>query len=1334
MSNHPKSIPKSSARLFQSIINQCWDDVILQVTDYPEITKRWVVFPQEENIGHSCPHASSVPGRRLPLHEALIHKAPHNVIACLLRACPEAAKEPDDNGQLPLQYAAYYGTTADCMMDLLLAFPQALEVVDHKHQDALSLARHFKNSNTSSTMESPSSKGTLYYCAVPMEHKPERGIVSCQQNQQQYIEELEQQINSLTKQHNDVCSYNKDQATMITDLLQQLTAVTNKYDELFAAHIHVQRAKKSVTRQVEQLLSEKRLLEAKVSIEHESAIRTLEEMHVKLGQFAIKYWECSRDTSSPERVEFCEDALAELLKVSPKMKSMYAAHRNSLTKTSHHVTELEQQVATLVQQIEDFFSSDTIKIQPYEYTDNTGGIRQSSIEHKITSEMEKSQGNNEEKGETLVAGNRAGGSQISNVETQCSNQLSTINAHVNQLSECATDLNIFINAENEFLGEGCRNSGNEKTRISYLEEQITSFINKCHELFQENALKSQAYKDAAKEVERLEADKKSALNSLDEAARKISLLEAQVASLERQNNEISLRCAEKMQECKEAFAQLESVSADKDKIKEENNLVIYELKERNDKLSKMSDELLSENQVKSLAYDKASAQLERLTNERNVLIKRIGIARNQIAYLQSHVRESLQKMDESIPTGEEYFFFSKAEETKGILDEATQLDKNRMKQEARDEEEATNQINVTYSQSLNTSEISLKPSAEKVAYVQLKNQSSPNKTLRIETVDVNAPKDDHCKNSGHQNAVIALDAVAEFSGKETPRETIRETTEKSSPGEESCKIINVFKPKDATYQITSQQNETFRFANKVEELPHLDAPLKYFPVDTSEVLRSNIDLECQISKLIKDVEALLFHARSKSQAFNSVNLLVNYLSAEKDFHIKNSKDALNRCAFLEEKLTVLVQNNTELLVENNIKVQECKEAVMQLEMVTAKARLVGEEEREEATLGISELGGQIGSLHRLVETLLNVATTANETSKEDKRKWKEIHSQMRSMENYFEENRNNHSLQIQNLLHEITKKNSEAVSKTADTEHIRIEYSNTKKLLKILTEEKAKTEKQNAKLIEKLESVISWIDSLLKNVSDSKDAKKLLLADNDLLHKEVASAQKHLLTCRDEMDKSRKEIFDLLARNLSISSESQLLLGELKSIVDSKAGISELEMQLRTTNELLERSLEGKTVMEHKLEMLLPFDTCSLLEQVVQTKTSNASLATELERLQTELKIAQTQSSIDLSTTAAHALKYYEKTFCAMRELQSQMGENHKVRSRIEESSSSPSVMDFLRWKGYNAVGMLVDAAKAARRFISSHREVGIHFGWLLILVFVFLTWAGKAILTLVIE
>jgi hypothetical protein len=305
---------------------------------------------------------------------------------------------------------------------------------------------------------------------------------------------------------------------------------------------------------------------------------------------------------------------------------------------------------------------------------------------------------------------------------------------------------------------------------------------------------------------------------------------------------------------------------------------------------------------------------------------------------------------------------------------------------------------------------------------------------------------------------------------------------------------------------------------------------------------------------------------------------------------------------------------------------------------------------------------------------------------------------------------------------------------TADTEHLRIEHSNTKKLLKSLTEEKAKAEKQNAKLIEKLESIISCIESLLKNVTDSKEAKELLLAENDLLHVEVASAQKHLLTCRDEMDKSRKEIFDLLARNLSISSESQLILGELKSIVDSKAGISELEMQLRTTNELLERSLKGKTIMEHKLEMLLPLDTCSLIEEVVQTKASKASLATELERLQTELKIAQTQSSIDLSTTAAHALKYYEKTFCAMRELQSQIGENNKLRSKIEESSSSSSVMEFLRWKGYNAVGMLVDAAKAVSRFIPSHGEGGIHFGWLLLLVFVFLTWAGKAILTLVFE
>ena len=88
-----------------------------------------------------------------------------------------------------------------------------------------------------------------------------------------------------------------------------------------------------------------------------------------------------------------------------------------------------------------------------------------------------------------------------------------------------------------------------------------------------------------------------------------------------------------------------------------------------------------------------------------------------------------------------------------------------------------------------------------------------------------------------------------------------------------------------------------------------------------------------------------------------------------------------------------------------------------------------------------------------------------------------------------------------------------------------------------------------------------------------------MLAENDLSHEEVVSAYRHLLICRDEKNKSRKEIFDLVDRKLSISSESQSILGEIKSIVDSKVGISEVEIQLRNTNELLKRSPEEKEIM-----------------------------------------------------------------------------------------------------------------------------------------------------------
>lgn len=127
-------------------------------------------------------------------------------------------------------------------------------------------------------------------------------------------------------------------------------------------------------------------------------------------------------------------------------------------------------------------------------------------------------------------------------------------------------------------------------------------------------------------------------------------------------------------------------------------------------------------------------------------------------------------------------------------------------------------------------------------------------------------------------------------------------------------------------------------------------------------------------------------------------------------------------------------------------------------MVAAQKRLVEEKGREEATLGISEMGGQIYSLHQKVKSLLNVAATTTEASKEDKRKWKELYSQMSSMENNFEKMQNNHSLYIQNLLHEITKRNSEVVLKTADTELQRIEHSNNTKLLKIVSKPRNKTQ------------------------------------------------------------------------------------------------------------------------------------------------------------------------------------------------------------------------------------------------------------------------------------
>ena len=78
--------------------------------------------------------------RLLPLHAAVIFKAPERTISTLMYAFAQGAACKDDTGMLPLHLAIRNGADEDVVVGLLMAYPQSIEVQDRKGRTPMDLA------------------------------------------------------------------------------------------------------------------------------------------------------------------------------------------------------------------------------------------------------------------------------------------------------------------------------------------------------------------------------------------------------------------------------------------------------------------------------------------------------------------------------------------------------------------------------------------------------------------------------------------------------------------------------------------------------------------------------------------------------------------------------------------------------------------------------------------------------------------------------------------------------------------------------------------------------------------------------------------------------------------------------------------------------------------------------------------------------------------------------------------------------------------------------------------------------------------------------------------
>jgi len=162
--------PVSLTTIYKEIEARNWPEVISVSKQHPKQARIWISRTDIET--------GKLRWRLLPLHAAIIFKAPDEVIEELVHSYPKAIETKDDIGMLPIHIGFRNGLTKKSMDLLLSAYPKSVSIKDNKGRFPLDLAQASSSPNKESFVKAIQ-RGQTYYNmaalatkqAIGMEHE-----------------------------------------------------------------------------------------------------------------------------------------------------------------------------------------------------------------------------------------------------------------------------------------------------------------------------------------------------------------------------------------------------------------------------------------------------------------------------------------------------------------------------------------------------------------------------------------------------------------------------------------------------------------------------------------------------------------------------------------------------------------------------------------------------------------------------------------------------------------------------------------------------------------------------------------------------------------------------------------------------------------------------------------------------------------------------------------------------------------------------------------------------------------------------------------------------------
>ncbi len=118
---------RNVTQLYTLIEKKRWTKAIERCKQVPLEARTWVLRYEKNPSG-----AKKLRWRLLPIHTAVIFRAPVTLIKCLVEAYPESPQQQDDQHMLPLHLACRTVSSQEVVTSLVNYFPEALYEEDHK--------------------------------------------------------------------------------------------------------------------------------------------------------------------------------------------------------------------------------------------------------------------------------------------------------------------------------------------------------------------------------------------------------------------------------------------------------------------------------------------------------------------------------------------------------------------------------------------------------------------------------------------------------------------------------------------------------------------------------------------------------------------------------------------------------------------------------------------------------------------------------------------------------------------------------------------------------------------------------------------------------------------------------------------------------------------------------------------------------------------------------------------------------------------------------------------------------------------------------------------------